>query len=184
MSFDAAAVERSEQLRLVTFTADAAFEIGCRLRAHIRSHFPSKPAIIDIRAMADDQQYFFAVCAEGSQPDNKYWAERKRRSVVRRVPFLTSDLVSEMADERTYRWGKSTASLRLKWPQGIPSYFAASEDDYAIHGGGFPVRVQGIEPLVGTIVVSGLKQEEDHQVIVDVLTEIIEEQMMEREASK
>ncbi|KAK4333626.1 DUF336 domain protein [Rhodotorula toruloides] len=152
MSFDAAAVERSEQLRLVTFTADAAFEIGCRLRAHIRSHFPSKPAIIDIRAMADDQQYFFAVCAEGSQPDNK--------------------------------WGKSTASLRLKWPQGIPSYFAASEDDYAIHGGGFPVRVQGIEPLVGTIVVSGLKQEEDHQVIVDVLTEIIEEQMMEREASK
>lgn len=43
--------------------------------------------------------------------------------------FLASDLVHERADDRTGRWGKSTASLRLKWPQGIPSYFAASEDD-------------------------------------------------------
>ena len=38
--------------------------------------------------------------------------------------------------------------------------------DYAIHGGGFPVRVLGIEGVVGAIVVSGLAQEEDHQVIV------------------
>lgn len=36
--------------------------------------------------------------------------------------------------------------------------------------------MQGVEPLVGTIVVSGLKQEEDHQVIVDVLTEYIQQQ--------
>ena len=60
-------------------------------------------------------QYFFAVCAEGSQPDNRHWAERKRRSVV--------------------RFGKSTASLRMKWPEGIPAHFAASEDDVsAIRG--------------------------------------------------
>lgn len=131
MAFDAAAVERSEQLRLVTFNADAAFEIGSRLRNHIRSHFPSKPAIIDIRAVADDQQYFFAVCAEGSQPDNKYWAERKRRSVVRyaRPPLLLRIFRAMRLTCACGRWGKSTASLRLKWPQGIPSYFAASEDD-------------------------------------------------------
>ena len=44
--------------------------------------------------------------------------------------------------------------------------------DYAIHGGGWPVRVKGVEGVVGVIVVSGLKQEEDHQVIVEVLGEI------------
>lgn len=103
------------------------------------------------------RQYFFAVCAEGSQPDNRYWAERKRRSVV--------------------RFGKSTASLRLKWPDGvIPAHYGVDQGDYACHGGGFPVRVQGVEPLVGTIVVSGLKQEEDHQVIVDVLEDYIKSQ--------
>ncbi|GAA5991513.1 hypothetical protein JCM10908_005738 [Rhodotorula pacifica] len=156
MSFDATALASAEALRLVSFTSSDAFEIGIKLRQLISSKYAGKPAIIDIRAAADDQQYFFAACAEGSQPDNRHWAERKRRSVV--------------------RFGKSTASLRMKWPEGIPAHFAASEDDYAIHGGGFPVRVQGVEPLVGTIVVSGLKQEEDHQVIVDVLTEYIEQQ--------
>jgi len=30
---------------------------------------------------------------------------------------------------------------------------------YATHGGGFPLRVKGVEPLVGVVVVSGLKQE-------------------------
>lgn len=56
------------------------------------------------------RQYFFAVCTEGSQPDNRYWAERKRRSVV--------------------RFGKSTASLRLKWPDGvIPAHYGVDQGD-------------------------------------------------------
>lgn len=41
--------------------------------------------------------------------------------------------------------------------------------DYAIHGGGWPVRVKGVEGVVAVIVVSGLKQEEDHGIIVEVL---------------
>lgn len=48
-------------------------------------------------------------------------------------------------------------------------------DDYAIHGGGFPVRVKGVEGVVGVIVVSGLKQEDDHQVIVEVVKDFIEQ---------
>lgn len=46
-------------------------------------------------------------------------------------------------------------------------------DDYAIHGGGFPVRVDSVEGVIGVIVVSGLKQEDDHQVIVEVVNEFI-----------
>lgn len=46
-------------------------------------------------------------------------------------------------------------------------------DEYAIHGGGFPVRVKGVGGVVGVVVVSGLKQEDDHQVVVEVVDEFI-----------
>ena len=35
-----------------------------------------------------------------------------------------------------------------------------SAGDYAIHGGGVPVRVKGVEGVVAVIVVSGLAQHE------------------------
>ena len=41
--------------------------------------------------------------------------------------------------------------------------------EYAIHGGGVPVRVKGVEGVVAVIVVSGLKQEEDHMVVIEAL---------------
>lgn len=44
--------------------------------------------------------------------------------------------------------------------------------DYAIHGGGVPIRVAGVEGLVGAVVVSGLTQEDDHQVVVEGLMEL------------
>jgi len=40
---------------------------------------------------------------------------------------------------------------------------------FAIHGGGVPVRVTGVEGVVAVVVVSGLKQEEDHMVAVEGL---------------
>ena len=48
--------------------------------------------------------------------------------------------------------------------------------DYAIHGGGFPIRVSCVEGVIGTICCSGLRQEHDHQVIVDVIGELIRSQ--------
>lgn len=47
---------------------------------------------------------------------------------------------------------------------------------YAIHGGGFPVRVANVGGVVATIVVSGLKQDQDHQVIVEVVEEFLKGQ--------
>lgn len=70
-----------------------------------------------------------------------------------------SESVVEAAFAQKYGL-KSTA------PNGVP-------DDYAIHGGGFPIRVAGVDQVVGVIVVSGLKQEHDHQVIVELVQEFL-----------
>ena len=50
-----------------------------------------------------------------------------------------------------------------------------SAGSYAIHGGGVPVRVRGVEGVVGVVVVSGLKQHEDHAVVVEGMREVIRE---------
>ena len=50
--------------------------------------------------------------------------------------------------------------------------------DYAIHGGAVPVRVVGVEGVVAVIVVSGLKQEQDHMVVVEAMEDCIHEMRM------
>ena len=47
--------------------------------------------------------------------------------------------------------------------------------DYAIHGGGWPIRVRGVEGVVAVVVVSGLRQEQDHGIIVQTVGEMLEE---------
>ncbi|KAI0009547.1 hypothetical protein F4779DRAFT_627696 [Xylariaceae sp. FL0662B] len=43
-------------------------------------------------------------------------------------------------------------------------------EKHAIHGGGVPIHVRGVEGIVAVVVVSGLKQHEDHGVILDVIS--------------
>ena len=46
--------------------------------------------------------------------------------------------------------------------------------EYAIRGGGVPVRVERVEGVVGVVVVSGLRQEEDHMVVIEALQMFME----------
>jgi uncharacterized protein (UPF0303 family) len=52
----------------------------------------------------------------------------------------------------------------------------AVADEYAIHGGGYPIRVRGVEGVVAVVVVSGLKQEDDHAVVAETIKQVIKEQ--------
>jgi uncharacterized protein (UPF0303 family) len=52
----------------------------------------------------------------------------------------------------------------------------AKASEYAIHGGAVPIRVKGVDGLVGVVIVSGLKQEEDHMVVVEALRSMVKEQ--------
>ena len=44
--------------------------------------------------------------------------------------------------------------------------------EYAIHGGAVPIRVSDVEGVVAVCTVSGLKQDEDHMVVVEGLEEL------------
>jgi uncharacterized protein (UPF0303 family) len=88
-------------------------------------------------------------------PDNEHWVRRKRNAVLRfgcSTWFLQNKF---KGDEEAFR---------AKY--GMDAEQAAG---YAIHGGGVPIRVRGVEGVVAVVVVSGLKQHEDHGVIADVV---------------
>ncbi|GAA5856369.1 hypothetical protein JCM8547_008709 [Rhodosporidiobolus lusitaniae] len=156
-TFNPDAVAASESLRLLSFSSAEAFELGCAVRDKILADFVPKgeQAVVAVTA-ASGQQLFFASAGEGTQLEHGNWARRKHSAVL--------------------RWGKSSAALFLLWPEGIPSMFGVDTKDYAAAGGGVPLRVKGVEGIVGTVCVSGLAQEDDHQIIVDCVEEFIKKQ--------
>ncbi|CCM01040.1 uncharacterized protein FIBRA_03088 [Fibroporia radiculosa] len=140
------------------FTANTAWTLGSLIRARLQRASP-KPAVVNITLANSDQLLFHAATGPGTGPDNDIWVARKRRAVL--------------------RWSASTWSLHNKF-KGDEATFAAKFQlgsrggDYAIHGGGFPVRVRGVEGVVGVIVVSGLTMQEDHEVIVETIEEYLQ----------
>lgn len=75
------------------------------------------------------------------------------------------------------RWGVSTWYLNQKYGAD-ESLFAyknglgeGEKSRYALRGGGFPIRVEGVEGVVAVVVVCGLRGEEDHEVIVETIQE-------------
>ncbi|RAK97369.1 DUF967 domain protein [Aspergillus ibericus CBS 121593] len=168
------ALESSPSLLFPTFTSTTAYTLGQALRTRILSLPPAqrKPALISISLSGFPTPHIVFQCATepGTVADNEEWVRRKRNTVL--------------------RWGVSSWLMRNKMlssgvdSKGVEAGFVRKfalvssggggvADDYAIHGGGFPVRVRGVDGVVGVIVVSGLKQEDDHQVIVEVVKEFI-----------
>ncbi|PPJ52816.1 hypothetical protein CBER1_11300 [Cercospora berteroae] len=139
-----------------TFTAQTAWVLGSLLRTRLLDF--AKPTVIDISLAHGNHCLFHAVTHSGTAPDNDSWVARKRNTVL--------------------RFGSSTWFMHNKF-QGDEPAFAAKfglgpqAGDYAIHGGGFPVRVQGVEGIVAVIVVSGLKQEQDHGIIVQTVSDYL-----------
>ncbi|PRT54455.1 hypothetical protein B9G98_02075 [Wickerhamiella sorbophila] len=140
---------------LQAFNSDIAFEIGCRLRTLALKEF-DRPALLQI-VSATGLVYFQASSRPGTIIDNQFWAERKRRTVLH---FYRS----------TFYLG---TKLRIEGRE-LYNTFKLPEDQYSLAGGGFPIRVRGTEGVQAVIVVSGLKQHEDHDLCYRALREYIE----------
>ncbi|KFY90888.1 hypothetical protein V500_04907 [Pseudogymnoascus sp. VKM F-4518 (FW-2643)] len=147
-------VAQEKALALPHFTADDAFELGLLIRNRLRE-ISQSPAVVNIAKANNQQLLFHATSRPGTVPENDNWVRRKR-NVVLRFGFSTwaAHNMFEKGDEEMFK-----ARFQL----------GEQAEQYAIHGGGFPVRVTGVEGPVAAVVVSGLAQEEDHQIIVECL---------------
>jgi uncharacterized protein (UPF0303 family) len=177
------AQETSDEYKFRSFTTETAWSLGTALRTRLLSLPPSqrKPALISITLATATtgssgtplHVIFQSATESGTVPDNENWVWRKRNTVL--------------------RWGVSSWAMRMKTAAGLGGGATADEieaafvkkfslasgnggasaDEYAIHGGGFPIRVRGVEGIVAVVVVSGLKQEDDHEVVVETVRELV-----------
>ena len=142
-----ARVEAQErELVFTRFDNDDAWRLGCLLVDLARER--DLPVTVDIRR---GPQQLFHAARPGTTPDNDSWVERKVRVVE--------------------RFGASSYLVGLRARRkGIT--FAAQHDlplqEYAAHGGCFPVRVRDVG-VVGTVTVSGLPQADDHALVVEAI---------------
>ncbi|KLP16306.1 DUF967 domain protein [Fusarium fujikuroi] len=145
-----------DSFTFTSFTTEDAFVLGNLLYARLYPYaVKGEPTVISIALANTSQVVYQTVTGPGTAPDNEQWVRRKRNTVL--------------------RFGNSTWFMHNKF-KGDEVAFAAkygiadsNKGDYAIHGGAIPIRVQGVEGIVAVVVVSGLKQDEDHGVIADVI---------------
>jgi uncharacterized protein (UPF0303 family) len=137
---------QEEELQFTHFDNDDAWALGKALVDVARAR--NAPVAIQI---ARNSHVLFKVALPGASPDNDAWIARKSRVVER---FGHSSLYVRMQCE-----AEGTT---------LEGTFALDPREYAAHGGAFPIVVRDVGP-VGVVVVSGLPQIVDHQLVIDVL---------------
>lgn len=142
-----ARVEEEERTLVFTrFDNDDAWRLGCRLVETARER--GLAVTVDVRR---GSQQLFHAALPGTTADNDSWVQRKVRVVE--------------------RFGASSFLVGLR-ARAAGTTFAAQHElplqEYAAHGGCFPVRVRDVG-VVGTVTVSGLPQAEDHALVVEVI---------------
>lgn len=150
-------IELQEQrLQFSAFDATTAWEIGLYLKAAGEERRAG--IVIDIGLWS---MPLFSLSLPGATPSNHDWVRRKRNSVqyLHCSSYLTGRILA--------RDGKT-----LKDRGDLP------ERDYAVHGGGFPIALAGTG-VVGAVIVSGLPQREDHEVVVAALAHALKVDLAE-----
>ena len=142
--------KQERELVFPEFDEEMAWKLGSRLRevASIRRF----PVAIEIKRFG--QPLFYSALA-GSTPDNVEWVRRKGNLVAR---FHRSSYAIGLA----LKEAKST----------LADTYELSSVDYAAHGGSFPLKVGGAG-IIGSVTVSGLPQRADHQLVVEVLCDLL-----------
>lgn len=148
---DIARLERQEQLlRFSRFDPDMAWKLGCILREIAIE----RDAAIAIDVSLRDRTLFHTVL-EGTSTDNAEWIRRKRNTVLRL--WSSSYLVGRRL-ALAHRGQEEAHNLPLA--------------DFATHGGGFPILMDGVG-CIGAVTVSGVPQRIDHAIVADALAQAL-----------
>ncbi len=142
--------QQEEELQFTSFTNETALAVGMALLQEANKR--GKSVAIDI-TRGGQQLFHFAMA--GTSIDNGEWIKRKNRVVNR---FGHSSYYMGMA----LRNAGQTMEEKYLLPSG----------QYAAHGGAFPLIIRDVG-IVGTITVSGLPQQEDHELVVTTLKQFL-----------
>ena len=143
---DLAILTRQEaMLRFTDFTPDTAWQLGTRLHDILFARNTGATAEIELAG-----QLLFACTTPGAKPDQADWIRRKRNTVHHFARSSYAVGRQLMLDQQTLEADHGLALV-----------------DYAAHGGGFPLFLEG--KCVGTIIVSGLLQRDDHNLVVTAI---------------
>ncbi len=147
VSEDIDAIARQErELTFDRFDEDVAWALGVHLRE--RAAAEEWPVVIEVRTFG---RPLFLAALTGSTPDNVDWARRKRNVV-----------------ERFHRSSYAIGLELQRKEATLEGRYGLAPADHAAHGGGFPVSAKGAG-IVGSVVVSGLPQRDDHMALVRTL---------------
>jgi len=145
----AALVVQESTLTLPGFTPDTAWQIGTTLRDLAIAR--KQNVVVDVRRFGSPHQQLFYTALAGTTPDNQRWVARKINVVAR---FHKS----------SYHIGRLLAQSGLTFPDR----YNLPIEDYAPHGGCFPIHVAD-SGIVGAVTVSGLPERDDHNLVVEAL---------------
>lgn len=132
-----------QEIQFESFSEETAWRLGSILVNDANSK--SLPVAIDISV--NGRQLFFHSLS-GAPADLWYWIQRKIR-LVNRVGHSSMYISCLLKEKNT------TIEKELLIP----------ESEFAPHGGCFPIIIRGTG-VIGTVTVSGLPQEEDHELVV------------------
>jgi uncharacterized protein (UPF0303 family) len=141
---------QEQRLQFERFDANTAWTLGMRLKQAAEAR--GVAVAIDIQ-LHGQPLFFYAM--PGTTPDNVDWIRRKR-NVVQRFQRSSYAIGLQLQQQQTTLEAKLGVDTR----------------DYAAHGGCFPLNLIGTG-CIGTVTVSGLPQREDHELVVEVLADLL-----------
>ena len=145
-------LRQEEELQFNYFNEDTAWQIG---NMFVKEAINKKlPISIDITRGI---QQLFHASRPGASADNDVWIKRKIRLVTR-------------FGHSSFYMGQYLKSCG----RSIEEMYLLPESEYAPHGGCFPIIIKN-SGVIGTIAVSGLPQEDDHKLVVQIIREYLDQ---------
>jgi uncharacterized protein (UPF0303 family) len=143
-------LQEEEELQFAQFTNEMAFHIGCRVVEKARL----KQQSITVDITRNGQQLFHCALT-GRSIDSDEWVRKKARVVHR------------FGHSSYYIWAYLKSIQR-----DIRQRYGLDPSEYAASGGAIPILVKNVG-MVGCIAISGLSQEEDHELAASSLREFL-----------
>lgn len=142
-------IQQEKDLEFEHFSREDAFEVGMIMHKNAKERPEPVGFEITINGVRVFQSY-----STGITQDHQLWLERKRNSVeFREMSSLRLEKTAEMHQMTPANWLVDPTKLGLT-------------------GGGFPIVIKGTG-MIGSICVSGYAGEDDHQLIVNSITEFL-----------